>query len=523
VGLLTISEISKSFPGVKAVDKVSLAFRPGEIHALMGENGAGKSTLMKIMTGIYQADSGTMVYDGKNYAPASYRESLAAGIDIVHQEIQVVPQASVAENIMLDKLSTFSRRGRIDWNQLNGAAGEYMEAVGLKVAPTQSVISLSAGQKQLLQIARALSARAAVILLDEPTSSLSGHESDNLFLLLANLKKSNTTLIYVSHKLDEVYQVSDVISVMRDGKLIGTRSAADLPRNELIRMMIGREAGEQRIGQTRANPNRVLLQTENLTKKNQCKRASFELREGEILGFYGLVGSGRTELARVLIGESRADSGTIRVNGEKAVIRRISDAFFRYRIGYVTENRKEEGLFLDETVLTNLSLLIWRKIRNPWTFYIPKKTEAETGAEMASALSVKMRNLRTPVATLSGGNQQKISIGRWLLNDCNVLIVDEPTVGVDVGAKEQIHRLIWELAAEKRKGIILISSDMAEIIRLSTRLHIFRNQEIIGEIKDLEEQSYETVRDRIGDLLNKQNDGRDELPLIRYASGDQSC
>jgi ribose transport system ATP-binding protein len=505
VGLLSISEISKSFPGVKAVDKVSLAFRPGEIHALMGENGAGKSTLMKIMTGIYQADSGTMFYDGREYAPSSYRASLAAGIDIVHQEIQVVPQASVAENIMLDKLGIFSRQGRINWKQLNRAASEYMEAVGLKVAPTQSVMSLSAGQKQLLQIARALSARAAVILLDEPTSSLSGHEADNLFLLLANLKKSNTTLIYVSHKLDEVYQVSDLISVMRDGKLIGTRFTEELPRSELIRMMIGREAGEQRIGQTRANPNRVLLQTENLTKKNKCKNASFELREGEILGFYGLVGSGRTELARVLIGESRADSGTIRVNGKKAVIRRISDALFRYRLGYVTENRKEEGLFLDETVLTNLTLLVWRKIRNPWTLYIPKNAEAKTGAEIASALSVKMRNLRTPVSTLSGGNQQKISIGRWLLNDCNILIVDEPTVGVDVGAKEQIHRLIWQLAAEKRKGIILISSDMAEIIRLSTRLLIFRNQEIVGEVKDLEEQSYESVRDRIGDLLSKRN------------------
>jgi ribose transport system ATP-binding protein len=380
-----------------------------------------------------------------------------------------------------------------------------MEAVGLKVAPTQSVMSLSAGQKQLLQVARALSAQAAVILLDEPTSSLSGHEADNLFLLLGNLKKSNTTLIYVSHKLDEVYQVSDLISVMRDGKLIGTRSARELPRSELVRMMIGREAGEQRIGQTRANSNRVLLQTENLTKKNKCKNASFKLREGEILGFYGLVGSGRTELARVLIGESPPDSGTIRVNGKKAVIRRISDALFRYRLGYVTENRKEEGLLLDETVLTNLTLLIWRKIRNRWTSYIPRNAEAKTGAEIASALSVKMRNLRTAVSTLSGGNQQKISIGRWLLNDCNILIVDEPTVGVDVGAKEQIHRLIWQLAAEKRKGIILISSDMAEIIRLSTRLLIFSNKEIIGEIKDLEEQSYESVRDRIGDLLSKRN------------------
>src|SRR5258708_37802744 len=219
---------------------------------------------------------------------------------------------------------------------------------------------------------------------------------------------------------------------MRDGKLIGTRFTEELPRSELIRMMIGRKAGEQRIGQTRAHPNRVLLQTENLTKKNKCKHASFELREGEILGFYGLVGSGRTELARVLIGESRADSGTIRVNGKKAVIRRISDALFRYRLGYVTENRKEEGLFLDETVLTNLTLLIWRKIRHPWSFYIPKNAEAKTGAEIASALSVKMRNLRTPVSTLSGGNPQNLTLPPLLFHNSHFFPLTNPTLIVPV-------------------------------------------------------------------------------------------
>jgi len=354
----------------------------------------------------------------------------------------------------------------------------------------------------LLQVARALSAHAGVILLDEPTSSLSAHEADNLFDLLAELKKQEVTLIYVSHKLDEVYKISDRVSVMRDGKLIGSRITGELPRHELIRMMIGREAREQRIGDTRTNRDNVILQVDNLAKAGKCKNASFELREGEILGFYGLVGAGRTELARVLIGEERAESGTIKVNGQIANIRTIADALFRYRMGYVTENRKEEGLFLEEPILTNLTLLIWNRIQHPWTRFISRDKEAKVGYRMASALSVKMPNLRTPVSNLSGGNQQKISIGRWLLNDCHILIIDEPTVGVDIGAKEQIHHLIWKLAAEDRRGVILISSDMAEVIRLSTRILVFRAQQIVGQIDDLEKQSYETVRDKIGALLD---------------------
>lgn len=502
MGILSLAGISKQFPGVKAVDSVSLEFLPGEIHALMGENGAGKSTLMKIITGIYQPDIGTMTFAGRPYAPKSYRESLALGIDIVHQEIQVVQEASIAENIMLDKLASVSTRGRIDWKKLNAAACQHMRAVGLNIDPGQLVRRLSAGQKQLLQVARALSAHAGVILLDEPTSSLSAHEADNLFELLAELKKQEVTLIYVSHKLDEVYKISDRVSVMRDGKLIGSRITGELPRHELIRMMIGREAREQRIGDTRTNRDNVILQVDNLAKAGKCKNASFELREGEILGFYGLVGAGRTELARVLIGEERAESGTIKVNGQLANIRTIADALFRYRMGYVTENRKEEGLFLEEPILTNLTLLIWNRIQHPWTRFISRDKEAKVGYRMASALSVKMPNLRTPVSNLSGGNQQKISIGRWLLNDCHILIIDEPTVGVDIGAKEQIHHLIWKLAAEDRRGVILISSDMAEVIRLSTRILVFRAQQIVGQIDDLEKQSYETVRDKIGALLD---------------------
>jgi ribose transport system ATP-binding protein len=503
-GSLALREISKSFPGVKAVDKVSIDFYPGEIHALMGENGAGKSTLMKIITGIYQPDSGEMTFEGRPLSPKSYRESLALGIDIVHQEIQVVPEASVAENIMLDKLPFVSSGGRVNWNRLREEASVFMREVQLRLPPTTVVRRLSAAHKQLILIARALAARAKVILLDEPTSSLSGPEADNLFHLLAKLKKRGVTLIYVSHKIDEVYKIADRISVMRDGKLVGSHETAELQRRELIRMMIGRDAREERIGSTCPNRERELLRAEGLSRTGKCRNASFELHEGEILGFYGLVGAGRTELARVLIGEYPAESGSIYVNGKKSVINRVSDALFRYGMGYVTENRKEEGLFLDEPVMTNLTLLVWRKIRNNWTRYISRRREEETANRMVSALSVRTPNLNTPVGNLSGGNQQKISVGRWLLANCDILIIDEPTAGVDVGAKEQIHQLIWNLAYRERKGIILISSDMAEIIRLSSRILVFKEQQIVGQVAALDEhdRSYSDVRDEIGILLN---------------------
>jgi ribose transport system ATP-binding protein len=291
---------------------------------------------------------------------------------------------------------------------------------------------------------------------------------------------------------------------MRDGRLIGTRTSTELERRELVRMMIGRDLREQRIGPTEVNEKRVVLKVDAVNKSRKCRDISFELHEGEILGFYGLIGAGRTEFARVLIGEDHADSGSVYVNGKKAFINRVSDALFRYKIGYVTENRKEEGLFLDKSVLVNLTLLVWKKMRHPLTRYISRKKEEAAAAKMISELSVRTRSLADLATNLSGGNQQKISIGRWLLADCDILIIDEPTVGVDVGAKEQIHQLIWNLARLERKAIILISSEMAEVIRLSSRILIFADQQIIGEVTRLddEERSYRKVRDEIGNLLS---------------------
>ncbi len=459
---------------------------------------------MKIITGIYQPDSGEMSFHGKRLAPRSYRESLAMGIDIVHQEIQVVPDASVAENIMLDKLSLSltGRPGELETLERRGV-GVYAGG-GLTPPAINRRSAVERGLQATYPNCASLGGARYGDPADEPTSSLSLNEADKLFKLLEGLKKRDVTLIYVSHKIEEVYRIADTISVMRDGGLIGTRTSTELERRELVRMMIGRDLREQRIGPTELNEKKVVLKVDALTKARKCRAISFELHEGEILGFYGLVGAGRTEFARVLIGEDRADSGSVYVNGKKAAINRVSDALFRYKIGYVTENRKEEGLFLEESVLTNLTLLVWKKMRHPLTRYISRKKEEEAAGKMVSGLSVRTRSLADLTANLSGGNQQKISIGRWLLADCDILIIDEPTVGVDVGAKEQIHQLIWNLARLERKAIILISSEMAEVIRLCSRILVFADQQIIGEVNRLDEEqrTYTTVRDEIGNLLS---------------------
>jgi len=331
--LLELRNISKSFPGVKALDDVSVSFAPGEIHALVGENGAGKSTLMKIISGIYQPDGGQVFHDGQPLRFRSYRDSLDAGIDIVYQEIQVVPENTVAESIMIDKLVTRGRTGLIDWKKVNEAALAYIRMVQLDVPPDALMRSLSPAQKRLTQIARALSAGARVIMLDEPTSTLTEHESENLFDILRDLKDQGVTLVFVSHKFEEVFALCDRASVMRDGKLIGTRAITDLTRTELIEMMIGREFKEKHLGRLRVNRDRVVLKADGVTQTGRIHEASFELHEGEILGFYGLVGAGRSELARTLIGEQHMDAGRVVVNGVEARIRNIGTSLYFFGIG----------------------------------------------------------------------------------------------------------------------------------------------------------------------------------------------
>lgn len=500
--MLELKHISKIFPGVKALDDVSLTFKPGEIHALMGENGAGKSTLMKIITGIYHPDLGEIYLDGQRVEMKNFRDAVSHDINMVSQEIQVIPDATVAENIILDRIDQFKKGINVDWKKVNETAEKYLKMVGLSINPTDKIQHLTAAQKQLIQIAKALSSNAKYILLDEPTSSLTAYESNNLIKIVKGLKEQNVAVIFVSHKIEEVLESCDKVSVLRDGKYVGTRDCQGISRQDIVKMMIGREEEQEHLGFLDVGKETV-LEAKDIVTYGQFDHVSFSLKKGEILGFYGLVGSGRTELARLLVGADKMDSGEVFVNGKKAAIRNIQDALETYKIGYVTENRKEEGLMLDASVGANTTITIWSGLANKFRKIDTREEKKRIGL-MVDKMKVKTPSVDTKVGSLSGGNQQKVSIGKWLAANCDILIIDEPTVGVDVGAKKYIHDLIWNLAKEEGKSIILISSDMPEMITLARRILVFKDQKIVGEIDDLNEKprNYEEVSTEIGALMS---------------------
>lgn len=494
--MLSLTNISKTFPGVKALENVSIDFNQGEIHALLGENGAGKSTFIKIICGILTHDTGEILYNGTPLSFQNYRDAIDWGIELVNQEIQVIPESTVAENIFLERLDTFKKGIGLNWNEINSKAEYYLQRVGLNISPTEKVIHLSAAQKQLIQIAKALSAKSKILLLDEPTSALTKHEVETLFILLNEIKTKDILMLFVSHKLDETFSLCDKISVLRDGKLIGTRNTVQTDSSEIIKMMIGRDAPVKYMGELAVEHDNIVMEVKDVCKKDKIKDASFVLRKGEILGFYGLVGSGRTELARLIIGEDQAESGEVILNGKGAVIGSVSDALYKYKIGYLSENRKEEGLFLDESVKMNIGITMLPFLKGKLNLAINTKREEKLSEKYIQKLDIKTFGYEQAVGTLSGGNQQKVSISKWLATECEVFIVDEPTIGVDIGAKEQIHEIIWDLAYTYKKTIILISSDLPEILTLARRILVFRKKEIVGEIIDIYD-SKGNLRDKV--------------------------
>lgn len=500
--MLQIRKLSKFFPGVRALDGVSVEFQPGEIHALVGENGAGKSTLIKIVCGIYQQDEGEVLLDGELLALHSYKAALERGINLVSQEIQVIPRSTVAENIMLDKIERYQRRGAIDWKRVNQDAARYIEMVELNLPATTVVGGLSAAQKQLIMIARALSSDARILVLDEPTSALTRHETDNLLELLRKIKGEGVTILFVSHKLEEVLAVADRVSVLRDGALVGTRPAAGLTKPEIVRMMIGRDATTAALGTLPVDYEHKAVEARAITQFGRFQEVNFSLYKGEILGFYGLVGSGRTELAQVLIGVDRKDGGEVFIDGQPAAIHSMADSLHKYRMGYVSENRKEKGLILGASIATNITITVWNRLLNRFRAI---KLREETGVteQYIHALEIRATGPDQLVNRLSGGNQQKVSISKWLAAECDILIIDEPTVGVDIGAKEYIHQLIWDLAAQEGKSIILISSDLPEIIHVARRILVFREFQIVGEVRNNEApvRGYDEVSQEIGRYL----------------------
>ena len=478
--MLEIKNITKTFPGVKALDGVSLTFNYGEIHALLGENGAGKSTLIKIITGTYIKDEGEIIVDGNKVEFKHLSESIAAGISLVPQEIQAIPQDSIAENILLDKIKLYTKKGLVDWKSIYAEAQKYMDMVGLKLSPQTPMRHLSAAQKQLTQIAKALSTQARVLILDEPTSALTYAEADNLFELLWKLKAEGKAIIFVSHKLEEVLKLCDKFSVIRDGKYVGTRDCEGATKQDIIKMMIGRETNDEFYGFLDIE-DEVVLECKDICQAGRFENINLQLKKGEILGLYGLVGSGRTELARIIMGEDPKTSGEIYVKGEKATIRSSADALGKYKIGYVSENRKEEGLILSETIRTNIVITSWHRMCRTFLKLLKPKEERKLADEMIDVLAVKTPSQDQLVRNLSGGNQQKVCFARWVGAGCDILIIDEPTVGVDVGAKEGIHKQIWKFAKEM---------GMPEMIKLSRRILVFRDFKIAGEIDGLNETEH---------------------------------
>lgn len=498
--MMRLESITKVFPGVKALDDVSIEFLPGEIHALLGENGAGKSTLMKVICGIHQPSEGKVFLNDQEVRFKDFRDAIDHEIAIVNQEIQVIPKASIAENIVLDKMEKFKEDGAIQWKKINTFAKQYLEVVGIDLPPSMEIGGLTAAQKQLIQIAKGLSCNAKLLLLDEPTSSLTQKEADNLISIVKKLKEKGVAVVFISHKLEEVLALCDKVSVLRDGKYIGTKSCKNLKKQEIIKMMIGRETEDKFLGHLDIDYDKKVLEVKNIVQKGRFDDISFDLHKGEILGFYGLVGSGRTELARIILGVDGKDGGEVFINGKKAKIMSMSDSLHKYKMGYVSENRKEEGLILDDTVKSNITITVWDKILSPVFKRIKLRDESKISKFMVDKLQIKTPGLNQKVNNLSGGNQQKVSIAKWLAAGCDILIIDEPSVGVDVGAKEYIHQLIWDLAKKEGKSIIVISSDMPEIITLARRLLVFKENEIVGEIDNLDgqEYNYEFVSEQIG-------------------------
>lgn len=474
--IIQFKGISKRFPGVQALREVSFDVARGSCHALCGENGAGKSTLGKILAGIYSPDDGELVVDGKPVRFANPSDAMAAGIGIVHQELAFCENLTVAENLCLGQLP--ARATFVSRHEMLRRAGEYLGAIQSKIDPTRLVGELPVSQQQLVQIAAAVSHGARILVFDEPTSSLSQLEAEHLFELIQRLQAQGVTAIYVSHRLEEIYRLCDTVTVLRDGQHVGTRPVKDLDQSGLVQLMIGRALEAYFPGHLKTEPGEELLRVENLSSPGKFEDISFTLRAGEVLGFAGLVGAGRTEIAEALFGLDRLATGRVFVKGQPMPLRHPSVGMSR-GLGMVPEDRKRHGLVLMMKGRENVSLPTLERLAR-WSWVRPA-AERQVARTYFDRLRVKAPSTETVVAGLSGGNQQKVVLGKWLAANCRVLIVDEPTRGVDVGAKAEIHGLIDDLA-NKGNGVLLISSELPEVINLSTRILVLREGRMVREV-----------------------------------------
>ena len=479
--------IDKSFPGVHALDHVDLEVRKGEVHALMGENGAGKSTLMKVLTGIYKKDSGTITYEGKEVEFHNTREAQDAGVVIVHQELNMLGHLTVAQNIFIGR--EFKKGISIDDKKMNEEARKLFDRMHIDIDPTETMSRLTVGKQQMCEIAKAISHEAKVIIFDEPSAALTEAEIEELFKIIRDLRDQGLGIVYISHRMDEIKVITDRVTVMRDGAYVGTLITKDSTKDDIINMMVGRVIYEDPKTKNMTPPGApVVLKVEHLNAGKMVQDVSFELHKGEVLGFSGLMGAGRTETMRALFGADPIDSGDIYVNGKKVTIKSPQDAV-KNGIGYLSEDRKRFGIVVQKTVAENTTMADLDEFSNGP--FIDKKKEREIAQKYVDSLATKTPSVDQLVVNLSGGNQQKVVIAKWLTRNCDILIFDEPTRGIDVGAKNEIYKLMNQLAAAG-KAIIMVSSEMTEILRMSDRIVVMCEGKKTGEL-DISEATQENI------------------------------
>ena len=488
--ILTMEEIDKSFPGVHALDHVHFDVRCGEVHALMGENGAGKSTLMKVLTGIYSKDSGTITYEGKEVEFTNTREAQDAGIVIVHQELNMVGDLTVAQNIFIGR--EFMKGFAIDDKKMIEESNKLFDELHIDINPRDKMSDLTVGKQQMCEIAKAISHQAKVIIFDEPSAALTEKEIEDLFAIIRDLREKGLAIVYISHRMDEIKVITDRVTVMRDGGYVGTLITKDCTKEDIINMMVGRVIYEDPKTESKVPKDApVVLKVEHLNAGRMVQDVSFELRKGEILGFSGLMGAGRTETARALFGADPKTSGDIYVNGEKVTINSPQDAV-KHGIGYLSEDRKRYGIVVQKTITENSTLASLENYMS--CIFINNGEEKKISEQYIKELATKTPSSDQLVVNLSGGNQQKVVIAKWLVRNCDILIFDEPTRGIDVGAKNEIYKLMNRLASEG-KSIIMISSEMTEILRMSDRIVIMCEGKKTGEL-DISEATQEKIMDK---------------------------
>lgn len=484
--LLKMEGIDKAFPGVQALKNAKLEVLKGEVHVLIGENGAGKSTLMKVLTGVYKKDSGNILFKGKEFNVKNPKEAAERGVSIIHQEFNLLPHLTVAQNIYIGR-EPKKNKFIIDEKKMIKDTENVLKSLNLSIDPNERVDNLSVAEQQMVEIAKALAFKSEVLLLDEPTSALTESEIEDLFKIIKKLKKEGVGIVYISHRMEEFKHIADRITVLRDGSYIGTRIWKDVDINEIIKMMVGRDIKDQ-YPKREPNIGEVVFEAKNINRKGKLRDVSFSVKKGEILGFAGLMGAGRTEVARAIFGADPIDSGEFYLEGNKIKIKSPVDAI-KNQIAYLSEDRKRDGLLLDldvefNTVIANIKEYSKLSVVND-------KLCKKISNEKINDLKTKTPSLSQKTKFLSGGNQQKVLIGRWLCRDTKVLIFDEPTRGIDVGAKYEVYTLMKELA-EKGVAIIMISSELPEILGMSDRIIVMHEGKKTGEL-DIKDATQEKI------------------------------